>query len=156
MKTIKFLLLSLTILAFVSCGDDDNKIKLPKATNTGANTFGCLVDKKPYVGGAHKREIPQEIDGITHVKPISFVYDQEEDIMYVDVIVKTNFSIRFTIPHPKEGEQIIYRNASFGAVPIADGLVTINRLDDWYHIISGTFAGGTMTEGRFDVIYDRK
>ena len=43
------ILLFLTILSLVSCSSDDaitSQQKLPPATTTGANTFGCLIDGK--------------------------------------------------------------------------------------------------------------
>ena len=41
-----FAFLTLTVLA---CRKEDNNFGLPAATQNGANTFGCLVDGKPWV-----------------------------------------------------------------------------------------------------------
>ncbi len=48
MKPIFYILLSLLL---VSCGDDDNQKSidhLPPLTNTGAQTFGCLIDGRAF------------------------------------------------------------------------------------------------------------
>ena len=50
MKSILYLLFSFLLL---SCGDDDNNNtdpidQLPPLTNTGENTFGCLIDGRAF------------------------------------------------------------------------------------------------------------
>lgn len=161
MKTIKLLLLSCILVFTASCDDDDsNKTKLPKVTTIGANTFGCVVDGVTYVSGKHKREIMLEINGILHKEPISFIEDTEENKVYVNVVVKPSVTIGFTILNPEEGKVCLYEDAYIkdlylGNRSLPGGAVEISRFDAWSHIISGTFSGGTMTEGRFDVIYNR-
>ena len=54
MNTIRILKLLLTITLIISCGNDDgqptNPIdQLPAATQTGANTFGCLLDGEAFI-----------------------------------------------------------------------------------------------------------
>ena len=44
--TILFTLLAFTAL---TCRKEDDDFGLPPATQTGANTFGCLVDGKPWI-----------------------------------------------------------------------------------------------------------
>lgn len=52
MKNISFLLLA-TLLFLSACHKDDNPIapidQLPPATQTGAGTFGCLVNGEPFI-----------------------------------------------------------------------------------------------------------
>jgi hypothetical protein len=50
----KLLLFFLTTLALISCDKDDdaptNPVdRLPPATQTGANTFGCLLDGETFI-----------------------------------------------------------------------------------------------------------
>ncbi|WP_143064725.1 hypothetical protein [Hyunsoonleella jejuensis] len=56
LSTFTLLMLSLMLLSTTSCKDDDdtptNPIdKLPPATQTGANTFGCLLDGEAFLPG---------------------------------------------------------------------------------------------------------
>ena len=59
--------------------------------------------------------------------------------------------IRFTIADPKEGETLPYVNLSFENQNMEDGKVYISRMSDGG--FSGTFEGGRITEGRFDLKY---
>ena len=59
--------------------------------------------------------------------------------------------IRFTIADPKEGETLPYVNLSFENQNMEDGKVYISRMSDG--VFSGTFEGGRITEGRFDLKY---
>jgi hypothetical protein len=53
MKNLIYVLSFLPILAITSCNDDDDDCQgidcLPPATQTGAGTFGCLVNGEPFV-----------------------------------------------------------------------------------------------------------
>ena len=56
MKNLLFLIL--TVFTLTSCDKDDNKStnpieKLPPATQTGANTFGCLLDGEIFKPGIY-------------------------------------------------------------------------------------------------------
>lgn len=53
-KSLCYLLLVVSLLGLGSCNDDDdtptNPVdQLPPATQTGANTFGCLLDGEPFI-----------------------------------------------------------------------------------------------------------
>ena len=61
--------------------------------------------------------------------------------------------IRFTIADPKEGETLPYVNLSFENQNMEDGKVYISRMSDG--VFSGTFEGGRITEGRFDLKYKK-
>lgn len=65
-----FLFLVFTFLLIIasSCKKDANKDKLPPATQTGENTFGCLVNGKVY--------IPKGYDGTGRPNPhVQYDYD---------------------------------------------------------------------------------
>jgi hypothetical protein len=53
MKNLIYVLCFLPILAITSCNNDDDDCQgidcLPPATQTGAGTFGCLVNGEPFV-----------------------------------------------------------------------------------------------------------
>ncbi|WP_127845446.1 DUF6252 family protein [Psychroflexus aestuariivivens] len=56
MDKIKIFFYSVSLLFFFSCNSDDggsiNPInRLPKATQTGENTFGCLLDGEAFIPG---------------------------------------------------------------------------------------------------------
>ena len=46
-----------------------------------------------------------------------------------------------------------FTNARFGEEKLKNGTVAITRFDTERNIISGTFSGGRITNGRFDVHY---
>ncbi len=51
-QIVKYVLLFFTALSLSCCNKDDDKTpleQLPPATQTGAGTFGCLVNGEPYI-----------------------------------------------------------------------------------------------------------
>ena len=50
MKKLYYTLLILSLLGLQGCfNDDDAPTTLPEATQTGAGTFGCLVNGEPFI-----------------------------------------------------------------------------------------------------------
>lgn len=153
---MKKILISLfSIFCCLSCVEEDQAVDItvmPDATTVGADTFGCLVDGWLYVGGRFSL-----IGGwgwtVESEPSISFIYDKEYERMNVAVQVKSNKWIRFMILLPQEGKEVSFTNAQFGQEDLDDGEVIITRFDTKKKIISGTFAGGSITHGRFDVHY---
>lgn len=154
----KQLLLLLTILCCLSCGyyDEDETIDItvmPPATTVGAETFGCLIDGWLYVGGRYYY-VPYLPSSELPNTSIKFEYDKTAKEMNAAVMVKAGIYIRFTIVAPQEGaESVDFINARFGEEKLKDGKVTVTRFDEERNIISGTFEGGRMEQGRFDVHY---
>ena len=136
---------------------------MPPATQTGANTFGCLIDGWVYTGQRY---------GPDHKASYYPAYNEDEKAtVHVYVWVDDNTSISFNIIDPKEknitvysdiekmdNDQTIYTDAVFKdgnkqEERLEDGIVNITRFDLNNRIISGTFEGRRVTEGRFDLTF---
>lgn len=148
-----FLFLFLTICC-LSCTVEDETVDItvmPEATTTGAETFGCLVDGWLYVGGRYSTVDWRE--DYDDTPSINFTYSEKRNEMNVSARVKADIWIRYTIQAPKAGQEVSYINALFNEEELEDGKVFITRFDTKKKIISGTFGGGSMSNGRFDVHY---
>lgn len=162
---MKYLITTLlTVVLCCSCDREDFSVDptlMPPATQTGANTFGCLIDGWVYTGQRYDSD---------H-KAIYYPSTEETGKPLVDIRVRVDAyaSISFRIIDPKEknitiysvseatdDDRTIYTDATFqdGDNPeekLEDGTVNVTRFDINNRIISGTFEGGRMTEGRFDL-----
>jgi hypothetical protein len=144
---------------------------MPAATETGAHTFGCLVDGWAYVGGRYYDQGSPYIYDTNH--SIVFTYSSNNT---VDVCVKVegtpdyeeNKYLKFTInnvditkPAPQNCN---FTNARFSVTRATDGndialdnegIVKITNItsNDSVKFMSGTFYGTRISEGRFDVHY---
>ena len=179
MKRRLFLLL-LASLFLINCNNDDNGNdgptdpldELPAATQTGAQTLGCLINGEPWVppsiGPNRPNAFYQFVDG-AYTLGISGTSEEGQ----------FSRAIRFggidVVEEITTGTYILQNDDPdnyFGAVTLEEfqlntsttdgnpGLLTITRFDD--SIISGTFAftvldndGNeiTITDGRFDLNY---
>lgn len=136
-----------------SCDVEDESVDItimPEVTTTGADTFGCLVDGWVYVGGRFYKYEGQSDEWWSSVE---FNHSEPQNVMKVQVWVKKNMAITFTIQSPEEGKETTFTDAYMGDEELSDGTVKINRFDTREHIISGTFQGNRITNGRFDVHY---
>ena len=147
--------------------------QLPAATQTGANTFGCLVDGKVY--------IPKGSDG-TNKPNLRKIYDNFQGDNYLAIYtyryINNNFDgeIYFSIHNllnignyitTNTKNSIIYGGVFFNNCGISgfdtttyrNGIITVQRLDLSAGIISGIFNCKIkpsncdtirITEGRFD------
>lgn len=112
---------------------------MPETTTTGENTLGCLIDGWVYVSGRWSLPVAE------------YTKLQDSTSMTISAQVGFDSFLRFTIANPKQGETLPYTNVSFDNQNIEDGKVHITRMSDG--IFSGTFEGGRMTKGRFDLKY---
>ncbi|MCA6421187.1 MAG: hypothetical protein IM568_00035 [Flavobacterium sp.] len=174
------ILLLLTTFTLSCCNkDDDNKPKtelekLPLATQTGAQTFGCLIDGKAFVppkfgtnapnafyqfvGGEYTLSIYGSTDGGPTLKSINI------GCLDMPLIQETSYLLKEELTNNYFGEYnigggITFSGASTTAIP---GTLTITRFDPSNFIISGTFeftvlddngAEIKITNGRFDMQY---
>jgi hypothetical protein len=177
MKNLLLLLLITFLLS--SCNNDDDKPKteldkLPPATQTGAQTFGCLIDGKAFVppkfgsnspnafyqfvGGAYTLGMSASIDGGPQMKSILMggldVQTLTTTIYQLKSEESGNFLAKYLI-----GGGITYTGITTDTKP---GRLTITRFDPITFIISGTFeftvlddngAEINITDGRFDMQY---
>ena len=154
---------------------------LPPATQTGANTFGCLVNGQAFVpggsvfSGAHFQcnyiytangfhltvAADNENDNNTQLKGVIVGTDSLAIVQGQTLVFKTfapgNADASYTI-YPTIGQIRYVTNNT------VSGELTITKLDSVKQIVSGTFyfnainiAGETVsvTDGRFDMQYTR-
>lgn len=137
----KLLFLSI-LLIFCAC-DEDKSVDptiMPPATTTGENTIGCLIDGWIYASGRFG-------------KPEASAYKEKENhYVRIESEVGLFIMLSFTLVNPIEGATCTYTKATFDGGMIEDGKAYITRLNG--KIVSGTFAGGDISEGRFDVKYE--
>lgn len=135
--------LLLLFMVFLCCSCEEDKsvdpTLMPEATMEGKNTFGCLIDGWVYTGERFGK--PEAIVSIS------------ENTNYIIIRATVNFftTLEFTLINPVANAECAYTNASFDEKKLEDGKAYITRKDG--SIISGTFSGGTMTKGRFDIRY---
>lgn len=95
---IKYLItIVLTIALCCSCDREDfsaDPTIMPPATQTGANTFGCLIDGWVYTG--------QRYDSDDKASYYPARNEDEKAIVSIDIRVDNNASISFNIIDPKE------------------------------------------------------
>lgn len=146
----KYIFIILSIICFAGCGTEDKTVDItvmPPVTNTGANTFGCLIDGWAYVGGRYhvlSHDNPWTLD--------AFEYYQEENKLYASVVVKEDLTISFTIHTPQAGKESVITDIKFGEEELEDGTILITHLDMNAEIISGTFGNNKrLTKGRLDI-----
>lgn len=167
MNTIKILKLFLTITLLISCGsDDDNNSQnpidqLPPETQTGANTFGFLVNGEPvnvtntsqqtaiYQGGGI--QFGAGGIGIVVLDPLEIGINYQ----FMDVGQGQARARYFVDPNPQLGCHYEYNDTYQGSV-------RFTKIDTVNFIISGTFEFSTVTDnceninitnGRFDLQY---
>ena len=101
---IKYLItIVLTIALCCSCDREDfsaDPTIMPPATQTGANTFGCLIDGWVYTG--------QRYDSDDKASYYPARNEDEKAIVSIDIRVDNNASISFNIIDPKEKDITIY------------------------------------------------
>lgn len=101
---IKYLItIVLTVALCCACNGEDfsaDPTLMPPATQTGANTFGCLIDGWIYTGQRY---------GPDHKASYYPAYNEDEKAtVHVYVWVDTNTSISFNIIDPKEKNITVY------------------------------------------------
>lgn len=153
--------------------------KLPQATQTGQNTFGCLVNGKawvaqnadcfPYCDPSFKMYYDSEFGGNIRVQAI--FKDSKRNIdQYIGLGVdSTSSKISFTFTEMREHMGFTYENnrmennckiiKSLNTPSTAQGSLVLTKYDLQYGIISGTFEftlykpgcdSIKVTHGRFD------
>jgi hypothetical protein len=167
------LLSALALLLLTQCKKDDPTSSLPPATQTGANTFGCLVNGQPwtplgYSGFANYQVSydPTYANGTLNVSCYRYLGDGATDVQFVGFYLdslQTAGTYSLTIPGHREGifEDLTRSTCQFkGSDPYyRRGQIVITRLDKRAGFISGTFAftlykpgcdSVRITQGRFD------
>ena len=162
MKTILILLFS---FLFIHCNNDDdtpvNPIdQLPPPTQTGENTFGCLVNGEPL--------------SITNSYRITAIYQQGQlqfggGAVYILINDPFEINIPYELINIDEGTMVRFIEANDGLAmcyydfeDTYEGYVKFTNIDRENYIISGNFEFSTakencdsliVTNGRFDMHY---
>lgn len=136
----KILFLFMLVLCY-ACEEDKSidPTLMPKATTTGENTLGCLIDGWVYTSPRFG-------------SPAVTIGKDEKNI-YVKISAKVGFNagLHFVLVNPQQGVTCIYTNTWFAGKELGDGEAHISRMDG--KVISGTFSGEGIKEGRFDINY---
>ena len=170
MKTKSVLFILLTFLILLTSCEEKEKVwtELPPATETGANTIGCMVDGQLWA--------TEKLPGYTlrpRMMATYTVYKTDSVVLEYYAESKDKSGIGFTVINPKAGaNDIYYLGCSFSSISFCDGLTALNisglditKLDIENHILSGTFnfqvhcsndssKKANLTDGRFDVFMD--
>lgn len=171
---ISWLLLPLCVLLGCHKNEPSPVEQLPPATQTGANTVGCLLNGQPWAPVGNGTSKNFFIDYDTGYPGGLFNLSVEKDLgnnasprpqtlsIYVNPLPRTgaylldglnNTRVLFIDPI----KNCIYESREVGTY--CKGTLTITRLDNQARIISGTFAFTlakpgcdtlTVTQGRFD------
>lgn len=138
---MKKLLFLFWLLACCACQEDRSldPTLMPEATTTGENTLGCLIDGWAYTSGRFG-------------KPNATAYSNEDgEHITIWATVDLFTTLEFTLVNPSAGNECTYTHTVFDKEAKEDGKALITRKDGT--VISGTFGGGSITEGRFDIRY---
>lgn len=173
---IIFLLLILA-LTLSRCNNDDDKPiaeidKLPPATQTGANTIGCLLDEKAFLPGNYPNDTNcfyQFVDGEFYFSLQMNNINQDNNVILIGVntnaleITQGNtYALAGNIPAKAYGTYALAGIFTTTDISTYTGELTINKLDEVNHIVSGTFWFDILDfqgnlhqirEGRFDMQY---
>ncbi|MFY0483896.1 DUF6252 family protein [Flavobacterium sp. PLA-1-15] len=176
-KTILLLLLAFT---FACDKDDDKKStnpidQLPPATQTGAQTFGCLIDGKTFVPPKFGNNAPHAFYQFVNGAYALSIYGSRTDssnlkgviigCFDMPLIQETTYSLKEKATNNYFGSYLIGGGiyGEYNSTSIEGGTITITRFDPVNFIISGTFSFKAkdlntgeiieITEGRFDMQY---
>lgn len=158
MKKFFFYLLFIPLLSLSDCEDDlapkDPIDQLPPETQTGANTFGCLINGVPFIvkNTSHQVAIYQQGHLQFGGGGVSMRVNEPFSINnQIDLIGKARY-----IVNPDEV------SCYYDFEDAYKGFVKFTKIDQVNHILSGTFEFSTVTEdcdtiritnGRFDMRY---
>ncbi|TDP60358.1 DUF6252 family protein [Flavobacterium dankookense] len=165
----KLFLLLLTTFTLSCCNNEDDKPQnpidqLPPATQTGANTFGCLINGEPFVVSNTSNQTAIYQGGVLQIGGSIDNSDMDVNIILrisESISINTSYSLT-NIPF----NQSLFINNGNGCyydfANTISGSVTITNFDQTNFIISGTFNFSTetneceninITNGRFDLQY---
>lgn len=174
---MKQLLIVLTLILTLSCCKDDdvtpiNPIdQLPPATQTGANTFGCLLDGKAFLPDGRHLSLDcvyQFVDGGYHFALQGNRRDNNSILVGLGIgtqNLEINQNQTYDIAQHEDGYTSgVYFFGTFinYTTSTYTGKLTITKLDQINQIVSGTFwydikdhndVVHHIREGRFDMRY---
>lgn len=161
------LLYMLCAALFSACNPEEDfsvdPTLMPPVTVKGANTFGCLIDGWVYTSGRYTK--PQAVyqPGQTETDPailkIKAKVDEDSYVCF-DILNPQEKSISiYSASETTENVRNLYRHAALvvngDSTHLGTGKVNILRFQPSEGIVSGTFEGEKIAEGRFDIQYKK-
>ena len=151
---LKTILLLFAII-FFNCENNDPEEQLPPITQTGENTFGCLINGEPFVVRNTSKQV-----AIYQQGQLQFGANGISIILGNPLEINTKYSLigqasYYINPNPQLGCHYEFEDSY-------NGNVTFTKIDRTNYIISGTFEFSTktndcedvqITQGRFDLKY---
>jgi hypothetical protein len=177
MRKLILLLFALSLLSTISCNNDDDNntgnpiLQLPPETQTGANTFGCLLDGEPFIpsGGINPLDaVYQFINGGYNFNLQGNKRDNNNNLIGItlnSMNLELNELNTYILEENATGNTYggLFSELDFNYTSqVYTGELTISKLDTENQIVSGTFwfdvedQNGTVheiREGRFDMQY---
>jgi len=168
---MKKIILLIGILLTINSCSEKNKTELtpleqlPEATQTGKNTFGCLINGKAFVVKNTSKQTAIYQQGVLQFGATLDINNNDESISFNLINpLENNTEYNFIEINYKSG----YSRKNGNIICIYDfentyeGNVTFSKIDRANYIISGTFEFSTnkggcedikITNGRFDLKY---
>jgi len=162
-----FLVTLFTLCSFSACDKDEINV-LPQETQSGKNTFGCLIDNKLFIGGGYYSFIG--------ISPLSAQYDRVYKRLTISAYNKTDETIALLLINPLQNatQKLSRGTYSNGAadgthyIVLDGGEIYLTKLDTINKIVSGHFSftgkyadlsdtfiengdSVKITQGRFDI-----
>ncbi|KAA5827837.1 hypothetical protein FPF71_03080 [Algibacter amylolyticus] len=175
-KPMKKLILILIIIPLItlnttSCINDDDVSKdpidqLPLGTQTGENTFGCLINGKP-LSVSNSREITAIYQGgVLQLGGGEENSNEDIDItinLEAPLDIDTSYDLTSYPNYISKFRKILNNvNCSYEYLDTYEGSIKLSKFDRVNYIVSGTFEFSTVTDncetinitdGRFDMKY---
>lgn len=175
-KNLILLLLTTFVISCCNKGDDDQPVseleKLPPATQTGANTFGCLLDGKAFLPGNLPNShdcVYQFINGEYYFSLQANNLNNENNTILIalstnakQIVQNGTYTLAGNIPANAYGTYALAGILTTTNGNIYTGELKITKLDPINYIVSGTFWFDVIDfqgnlhqirEGRFDMQY---
>lgn len=166
----KLLLLLLTTFSLSCCNNDNDKPQnpvdqLPPATQTGANTFGCLINGEPFVVSNTSNQSAIYQGNLLQISA-TFENSNSDQSIAFNLLNPLNINETYTFNNNayKAGYSYISNNITciYDFDKTYQGVINFTKIDTINFIVSGTFEFSTITEncqdikitnGRFDLQY---
>ena len=172
LKTVLFIF----ALTLVNCTKNDDQDQLPPITQTGANTFGAIVDGRVFIpkdktgyynpGGGR----PKGISILRGTSYFSIAVSNYEDVyiyIYIpkNVPLETTYTFKLSDGNPANGNEphcfAVINNTGYLSYENS-GTIAFTKIDEIKGIIAGTFSLKMknrnnenniieITDGRFDI-----
>lgn len=180
MKTRTLKILLIITLIITSCSDDNTpQDQLPPITQTGANTFGCLVNGRVFVpksappnytpGGNGAEGGIYVLRGTSYFSISANNYEDTYIYIYIPENTPQEITYNFQPSNGNTGRSSSNQPHCFAVIKgifylsyMNSGTITFSKVDDSQGVISGTFSLKLknrddendiieFTKGRFDI-----